>query len=60
MTAGVIQLRDWDWLRPIEGPMRTEPAEVVILPAVRVERATADIVEPKPARRARKSLLGDP
>lgn len=58
MTADVVQLRDWDWLRPIEGPMRTEPAEVVILPVVRVERLIDGIVS-KPPRAGRKSLLGD-
>lgn len=59
MTADVIQLSDWDWLRPIEGPMLSEPAAVIILPVIRVERLIAEMA-PKPPRRARRSLLGDP
>jgi hypothetical protein len=57
LTADVIQLRDWDWLRPPDEPHG--PAEVIILPVVRVQRLISEIV-PKPPRRARRSLLDAP
>lgn len=54
MTADLIQLRDWDWLRPPDDPPRSGNAEVIVLPVVRVERAIEE------CRRVRKSLLGEP
>lgn len=56
MTADVIQIRDWDWLRPVDGAVLDRPCTVTVLPVARVERH--DIV-PKPPRAARRTLLGD-
>lgn len=55
----VIQLRDWDWLRPPDEKLREGSAEVVFLPVVRVERCIEEILKPK---RRRRSLLaaGEP
>lgn len=57
MTADVVQLRDYDGRRPVAGVLRG-PAEVVILPVVRVERQIAEIV--REGKRHRRSLLEEP
>lgn len=56
MTAAVLQLRDYERLRPVDSEPRG-PAEVVILPVVLVERVIASMT--KPPRAVRRSLLGD-
>lgn len=60
MTAAVLHLRDYDRRRPLDGKLHDEPAEVIVLPVVRVERYVADIVADARRVRGRRSLLGDP
>jgi hypothetical protein len=57
MTAAVIQLRDYEWARPVDDVARG-PAVIVILPVVRVERLVEDVVAAGRALK-RRSLLGD-
>lgn len=59
MTGEVLQLRDFD-RRPAVATPRDEPAEVIILPVVRVERAVKAIGADVLRRHVRHSLLGDP
>lgn len=57
MVAEVLHLRDFDRAPVLREPPE-EPAVVIILPVIRVERAIAEIMA-KPPARARRSLLAD-
>lgn len=57
MTAEVVQFRDYD--RPRVCVRRDDPAEVIVLPVVRIERYVADVVADGARERGRRSLLGD-
>jgi hypothetical protein len=57
MTATILQLRDYDWARPVDNEPRG-PAVVLILPGIRVERLAAEVVAVGRGAR-RRSLLGD-
>lgn len=59
MTAEVLQLRDFD-RRPAVASPRDEPAVVIILPVIRVERVIAAMTAEGLRRHVRTSLLGEP
>lgn len=54
MSADIVKIRDYQGVLVNYGVRHEEPASVIILPVVRIERNPSDLADIKPGRQRRR------